>query len=96
MQSARSFRKVSTALSGVAAVNQIQFVLQQLVFGFTNGMVVLSSQYWGKKQTAPIRRLMAIALRGALGAAALLFAFVSLAPQTAVGLFTSKDSWYQG
>ena len=26
-----------TALSGVAAVNQIQFILQQLVFGISNG-----------------------------------------------------------
>ena len=30
-----------TALSGVAAVNQIQFVLQQLVYGISNGMIVL-------------------------------------------------------
>ena len=36
-----------TALSGVAAVNQIQFILQQLVFGVSNGMVVLASQFIG-------------------------------------------------
>ena len=36
-----------TALSGVAAVNQIQFILQQLVFGISNGMVVLASQFIG-------------------------------------------------
>ena len=33
-----------SALSGVAAVNQIQFVLQQLVYGISNGMIVLGSQ----------------------------------------------------
>lgn len=63
-----------TALSGVAAVNQIQFVLQQLVFGFTNGMVVLSSQYWGRKQTEPIKKLLSIAFRGAAAVALVLFA----------------------
>lgn len=77
-----------TALSGVAAVNQIQFILQQLVMGFTNGMIVLSSQYWGEKKLAPIRRLMAIAFRGALCVAILLFALVSLFPRQALSLFT--------
>ena len=79
-----------TALSGVAAVNQIQFILQQLVFGFTNGMVVLASQYWGRKQTGPIRALTGIALRGAAAVAVVLFALVSLFPERAVGLFTQE------
>ena len=33
-----------SALSGVAAVNQIQFVLQQIVYGVSNGVIVLGSQ----------------------------------------------------
>lgn len=81
-----SYSEVS--LSGVAAVNQIQFILQQLVFGFSNGMIVLASQYWGKQQTEPIRRLMALAFAGAMGVAALLLVLVSAFPQQAVGLFT--------
>ena len=39
------------ALSGVAAVNQIQFVLQQIVYAVSNAMIVLGSQYWGQKRT---------------------------------------------
>lgn len=81
-----------TALSGVAAVNQIQFVLQQLVFGFTNGMVVLSSQYWGRKQTEPNKKLLSIAFRGAAAVALVLFVLVSLFPQQAVGLFTEDEA----
>ena len=77
-----------TALSGVAAVNQIQFILQQLVFGFSNGMIVLASQYWGRRKVEPIRRLMALAFAGAMCVAALLFILVSVFPQQAVGLFT--------
>ncbi len=34
-----------TALAGAATVNQIQFFLQQLIFGVGEGLVVLSSQY---------------------------------------------------
>ena len=81
-----------TALSGVSAVNQIQFVLQQLVYGFSNGMIVLASQYWGQKKTQPIRRLMSIAFWGALGIAALLFSLVSLFPNQSVGLFSNDPA----
>ena len=81
-----------TALSGVAAVNQIQFILQQLVFGISNGMVVLASQYWGQKKAEPVRRLMAVAFWAALAIAALLFALVSLFPHGAVGIFTNDEA----
>ena len=35
------------ALSGVAAVNQIQFIFQQVLNAFGDGMVIIGSQYWG-------------------------------------------------
>ncbi|MBQ8975707.1 MAG: MATE family efflux transporter, partial [Oscillospiraceae bacterium] len=41
------------AISGAALVNQIQFVLQMLVAGISGGIVVLSAQYWGKRETEP-------------------------------------------
>ena len=81
-----------TALSGVAAVNQIQFILQQLVFGISNGMVVLASQYWGQKKAEPVRRLMAVAFWAALAISSLLFALVSLFPHGAVGIFTNDEA----
>ena len=37
------------ALSGVALANQVQFLLQMIVSGVGEGVVVLASQYWGKK-----------------------------------------------
>lgn len=81
-----------TALSGVAAVNQIQFVLQQLIYGVSNGMIVLASQYWGQKKVEPIRRLMSVAFWFAAAIAAVLFAAVSLFPHTAVGIFTGDEA----
>lgn len=50
------------ALSGAAAVNQLQFILQCLVNGVGNGLTVLGSQYWGQKRTEPIRRVASFAL----------------------------------
>ena len=81
-------RDSESALSGVAAVNQIQFVLQQIVFGVSSGMIVLGSQYWGQKRTGEIRMLSSIAMRAALGVAIALFIAVSLFPEQTLRLFT--------
>ena len=77
-----------SALAGVAAVNQIQFVLQQLVYGVSNGMIVLGSQYWGQGRTAEIKKLSAIGMWICIGLTLLLFVAVSLNPYGALALFT--------
>ena len=78
-----------TSLSGVAAVNQIQFVFQQMVMALGEGAVMFCSQYWGKKQTGPMKKIMAAAMRAGLLVAAVLFLLVSVFPYQAVGLFTT-------
>lgn len=77
-----------TALSGVAAVNQIQFVFQQIVYAINNAMIVLGSQYFGKKKLGEVRKLSSIGVRCELGLALLLFALVSFFPQRALEIFT--------
>lgn len=78
------------ALSGVAAVNQIQFVLQQIVYGVSNGMIVLGSQYWGQGRTDAVRKLAAIGIWIVIGITLALFVAVSMAPYGALGLFTNN------
>lgn len=78
-----------TALSGVAAVNQIQFIFQQLMNAVGDGMVIICSQYWGKKQTAPMKKIASGAMRLAIGIAVVLFVLVSIFPSQAVSLFTT-------
>lgn len=80
------------SLSGVAAVNQIQFVYQQIVTAFGEGMVIFCSQYWGKKQTEPMKKIAAIAMHAALAVAALLFVLVSIFPYQALGIFTTDTA----
>ena len=48
-----SYNEIS--LSGVSAVNQIQFVFQQITMGLSDALVVNASQYWGQKRTAPVK-----------------------------------------
>lgn len=78
-----------TALSGAAAVNQIQFVFQQLLNGLGDGVVIFCSQYWGKKQTETMKRISAAAMHAAITVSVLLFLLVSLFPYEAVGVFTT-------
>ena len=78
------------ALSGVAAVNQIQFVYQQLVYAIGNALIALASQYWGQRRLGEIRTLSAIGVRLEFVLAAALFAAVSLFPEGALKLFTNQ------
>lgn len=80
------------ALSGAAAVNQIQFVYQSLMTATAEGVVILGSQYFGKKQTEPIKTVSAHALRLGLLICVLLFAAVTLFPRPLVSLFTESDA----
>ena len=80
-----------TALAGVTAVNQIQFIYQQLLMALGDGLVMFCSQYWGKKEIAPIRRIASLALRIALGLAVALFVAVSIWPREMLSFFTTDQ-----
>lgn len=77
-----------TALAGVAAVNQIQFVYQQIILALGDGLVIFCSQYWGKRRIDPMKKISSAAMRAALVAAVVLFAVVSIFPYEAVRIFT--------
>lgn len=78
-----------TALSGVTTVNQVQFVFQQLLMALGDGLVIFGSQYWGKKETEPVRKISAWAMRTGLFIAVLLFLAASVWPEKLLGLFTT-------
>ncbi len=77
------------ALAGIALVNQVQFLLQMLIGGISDGMSVLTSQYWGTKRLKPIRSVMTIALWCALVCACLFTGFAYTMPESILRLFTS-------
>ncbi len=80
------------ALSGVAMVNQIQFLLQMVVGGIGNGITVLGAQYWGKKQIEPIRRVTSIGMVLAIGASALMMLAVYFFPNQVLSLLTNEQT----
>lgn len=81
-----------TALSGSALCNQIQFLLQMMVAGAAEGVVVLGSQYWGRKQTTPIPSIVGAALRFAVLLSLGLFAVVVLFPTQCLRLITPEKA----
>lgn len=78
-----------TALSGAAIVNQIFFIVQQLSLSIGNSLVVLSSQYWGKKETDPIRTLTGITVKFSFLCSIIIVLVCSFWPYQLLSLFTS-------
>ena len=78
-----------TALAGVAAVNQIQFIYQQLLNALGDGMVIFCTQYWGRRQLGPMKKIAAIAMQAGLIVCVLLFGLVSLFPMQVLKAFTT-------
>jgi putative MATE family efflux protein len=77
------------AMSGVALVIQVQFLLQQTLMGIGNGAAVIASQYWGKRQIEPIKRIFAVAFWLALGVGLLFGVLGLLVPERVLGLLTN-------
>ena len=80
-----------TALAGVAAVNQVQFIYQQILFALGDGVVMFCSQYWGQKKTEPMKKISSIAMHFAIGVSLILFAAVSLFPRQIMHCFTTDE-----
>ena len=81
-----------TALAGVAAVNQIQFVYQQLLISFGEAAVILGTQYYGRQQTEPVKRLAKCAMVTGVILSAVLFLAASLIPRQLMLIFTTDEA----
>jgi len=78
------------AMSGVAVVIQVQYLLMQAIVGIGSGAVVIAAQHWGKRELEPIRRIFAVAFTLALGLGALFGALVLFIPERVLGLITNE------
>ncbi len=76
------------ALAGAALANQVQFLLQMMVMGVGEGLLVLSSRFWGEKNVPQIKKTASIGLLAAAFVTALLFFAVYFFPETVIGLLT--------
>lgn len=81
-----------TALSGVAAVNQLQFIYQSVITSAGDALVVLGSQYWGQGRTSPIKQLGKAALLVGALCGVFLFVITGLFPRQILSLFTPSEA----
>lgn len=77
------------ALSGVALVNQIQFILIMLVMGVSEGVVIMASRYWGARNISSIKKISSIGMRLSVSIGVLLWAIVFFFPEATLSLFTT-------
>lgn len=82
-------RYSETSLSGVALLNQVQFLLQMLVFGVAEGALIFSSRSWGEGRIEPIREVTNIALRIGVGLSIIPALAVLLVPEAVLQLLTT-------
>ena len=85
-------RYTELALSGATLVTQIQFILQQLCGGIGMGVSVLGSQYWGRKEVRPIRRITSVGVKFALGAGLVFCLLTRLFPAQVLSIFTGEEA----
>jgi putative MATE family efflux protein len=78
------------AISGVFLGNQIHSMLQILTIGIEGSLVILGTQYWGKKDVQSIRSLTSICLRAAFAAGGLFTFFISFFPREVAGILSNK------
>lgn len=80
------------AINGLFMAAIIQLVLQMILGGIENSMLVLSTQYWGKKDTMRIKDVVAISTRAAFAVSVAAFAVMHSFPEKVIGLLTSSDA----
>lgn len=80
------------ALAAVTQCNQIQFLLMMLAIGCGEGVVILSSQYWGKQDPLSIRKVAACGMRIAFYLSAVLFVICFIWPYWVLRIFTSDPA----
>ena len=82
-----------TSLAAAAMVNQIQYLLQMIcIAGIGAGTVVMVSQYWGKGEVEPIRRIMALAVKFAAITGLVFFSVTFILPEGIISIFTNDAS----
>ena len=79
------------AMSAVSLGGQITFVLNLFYFALATGIGILTAQYWGKKDTEAIKRVLSIATKYAFSISAV-FCLISLVrPASLMKIFTNDQ-----
>jgi len=80
------------ALSGVALVNQIQFLLMMFVMGIADGALVFSARAYGEKDIGTVRKVTNISVKAGLVISLLLAIVVYLFPVQVLSILSNDTA----
>ena len=83
------------AVAGMYMGNQIQTLLQVFSGGIEGAILILAAQYWGKRDTGSIRKIVAIGMQFSLAVGTVLTLVCALFPTEIIGLFTKDPATIQ-
>lgn len=78
-------------IAGASVVNSSFFVVMLMVFGFQSGASVLISQYFGKKDTQTISRVIGLSFMTAFTIVTVFSAIAMIYPRALVSIFTNDQ-----
>ena len=77
------------ALSGVALVNQIQYLLQMMITGIVEGSLIFSSRAWGQGRPEGVKSMCAISSKVAIAASMVLFTICITMPRGVLSVLSN-------
>ena len=79
------------ALSGVALVNQIQYLLQMSVTGIVEGSLIFSARAWGEGRIDGVKNMAAISSKVAIAVSMVLFTICITMPQGVLSILSNNE-----
>lgn len=80
------------ALSGVYIANQLQNILHMLVVGLSAALMVLGSQFWGKREKNKVKEIIGITLKFGIVSGFLLTLLTLILPRQVLQVFTNQPA----
>lgn len=80
-----------TSLAGASLAGQIYFIMTLIFFGLTSGAAVLTAQYWGKRDTDTIEKVLGVSISFAVVVSVIFTIAVQLFPEQLMSLFSKDD-----
>lgn len=84
-----------SALAAGSLASQIMFILNLVYTGISSGIIMLAAQYWGKKDTHTIEKIMGIGMRLSILISLVFFVLALFCPSVLMHIFTNDPSLFK-
>ena len=77
-----------TSLSAASMAGQVYFILTLILFGMSSGAAVLTAQYWGKRDTRTVEKVLGMTVRFSVAVSLVFFIVAFCFPRFVMSLLT--------